>query len=129
MRRFQTISAFSHSLDPKPTSDALRRSRHEATGFLPFGWALDFDKVSRMDGVMGFGPSRNAQNARPRTSAAAMNIPVAAPPADKATADCPNSRTRPKAAGAKAQAPYAMPIDSATTRGLARRPSGRSSGS
>jgi hypothetical protein len=66
--------------------DAKRRDLKtpEARGerrFFRSARALDFELVNRIARRYRLRPSRNAQIARPWASAAAMNIPVAAPPA------------------------------------------------
>ena len=90
------------AVDPKPTSDALRRSKHEANGAFPFGSDARLRHGDQIEQGYRLRPSRNVQIARPWTSAAAMNIPVATPLADKATVDARILPPLLKAAGANA---------------------------
>jgi hypothetical protein len=71
--------------------------------------AFDSDMVTRIEQGYRLRQSRNAQIAMSWTSAAAMNIRVAVPPAGKAPVDAPNPPTRLKAAGANPSASWAMP--------------------
>ena len=89
------------TVDPKPTSDALRRSKHEANGAFPFGSDARLRHGDEIEQGYRLQPSRNVQIAMPWTSTAAMNIPVATPLADKATVDAPNSPTTAKSRWSK----------------------------
>ena len=89
------------AVDPKPTSDALRRSKHEANGAFPFGSDARLRHGDEIEQGYRLQPSRNVQIAMPWTSTAAMNIPVATPLADKATVDAPNSPTTAKSRWSK----------------------------